>query len=219
MRYYLLLLVAFSMYLLISCEDTVTPEPPVSRYIMDLKVGNEWVYTDSIFEDNKVIVEDVIVRITRMDDVEIGSKQYKAFVAVTHDNKNEPIIQEFLSTDSYGLYTYGSENDPFKLKYRNLLIKYPTYTNENWKTIYHYFTNLTHRFSHDTCDVVCLSDKVKMTRPSGEFYSVKYRYTLNNKSFAEEHWISPIGIVDYKLFDTTGNLSRRRILKATNVIQ
>jgi hypothetical protein len=179
MNIFKLVLVLSVFLLLVSCDEVAEPTKIETQLLMPLKVGNEWTYTDTIFEDSKVTVEDFRYLVTRLENVNIGYKQYKAFVLTAYNTKNEQVVQEFFTCNSIGLYNYGSETDPFNLIYRDLLLKYPVSVGERWNTYYHYFTPSTHRFSHDTCTVECLSIKEQITVPAGTFKCVKYQYTLN----------------------------------------
>ena len=216
MNIFKLVLVLSTFVFLVSCDSATEPVEIESQLLMPLKVGNEWTYTDTNFEDSKVTVEDFRYLVTRLEDVNIGYKQYKAFVLTGHNSKNEQVVQEFFTCNSIGLYTYGSENDPFNLLYRDLLLKYPVSVNERWNTYYHYFTPTTHRFSHDTCIVECLSIKEQITVPAGTFKCVKYQYTLNTGAKAIENWSESVGMISYQRFDKEGKLEESSVLKRRN---
>ncbi len=216
MNIFKLVLVLSTIIFLVSCDEISEPAKIESQLLMPLKIGNEWTYTDSVFEESSVKVEDIKYLVTRFDDVNIGYKQYKTFVLTGFNTKNEQVVQEFYSCNSTGLYNYGSENEPFKMLYRDLLLKYPVLVNERWNTYFHYFSPISYRFSHDTCSVECLSIKEQITVPAGNFKCVKYQYTLNTGVKAVEYWSEGVGMISYQRYDAEGKLEEVSVLKRTN---
>ncbi|MBX3044181.1 MAG: hypothetical protein KIT33_04105 [Candidatus Kapabacteria bacterium] len=200
-----------------SCSESTNSSnsgtPAADNNILPLKVGNEWHYQDILIADNETITGESRNVVTRIQDVEIENKLYKAFAIVEYNTNNEAVYQKFISRTSVGIYNFASENDPFNLKYRNLTIKYPSWTNERWDAINHNFTNLSHRFSHDTCSVICLGTKEDIKVPAGDFRCSKYQYEFKNNSKIIEWWAVGAGLVRYEYYDDKGEIIRKRELK------
>ncbi|MDX9790001.1 MAG: hypothetical protein RBT61_04165 [Candidatus Kapabacteria bacterium] len=215
----LLAIFCLATLLITSCSDNASTNnntPIFSDDLLPLKVGNEWQYLDSSMYSDEAVVSTAVKRIIRLSDADIHGKQHKAFCQAEYDVNGEVKHQLFFSLDREGLYTYGSYNDPFKLIYRDRLVKLPLVLNQSWNAIYHHFTNLSHTFTHDTCVVKCIGLNENVSVPAGTFSCHKVSYTINDGTIVIDAWKVGVGLVERVMY-IDDKLVLRRQLKSYNI--
>jgi hypothetical protein len=210
-------IIIFITISLLSCSNS-TKVITESKDLIPLRIGNEWIYTDSIFDNGKVTTKEATGRITKLNTVKFDFKEYKYFTQTEYDSQNKQVGRIFIGNEPDGLYNYGSKTEPEFISFRDLLLRYPVELNSSWNTIYHFFDDVRYHFYDDTCDVKCVAVKELITVPAGTFSCYKYQYTLKDDIKIEEYWKIGTGMVAYIKYEKDV-LMYKRVLKTLNLVK
>lgn len=217
-------LISFVIFLLslflISCENTSNPTKPKneSNDLLYLRYGNEWVYSDSLFENGKITTNEISYKLTKINSVMIGTKEYKYFTLSILDKQKHQIGRVFLSNELDGLYNYGSKDEPPNNSFRNILYKYPVDVNSSWKTTRHYFNDVIYNYINDTITIKCVSVKEPYYILKDTINCIKYQYNMKDEVRVEEYWKPGNGLIAYIKYQKD-SVVHKRVLKDKYLIK
>ncbi|HED38294.1 MAG TPA: hypothetical protein ENI76_08645 [Ignavibacteria bacterium] len=184
--------VLFLFFFISSCnknENTVNPVDNNTSVIFPLKVGNQWNYIDSTFDENNSLVKvsSSSLRITGSTNITYNGKSLEVFYWNWIDvaNNKPGDIKWLIRNETDGLYFYGGRylDSNFVFK-KTLSEKYPVNVGDTWNNITYSFSTTNSSFEiSDTSLFTCIYVNKKFKTPIGELDSYVYNYqkTIDNE--------------------------------------
>jgi hypothetical protein len=151
-----------------------------SDVIVPLNVGNYWVFTDSTFlNDSLIVVDTSRVEITGKTIIEFQGNNYEVFFWNWFDmnsNPPQPEPQKWLiRNEPDGVWEYGMLNDADTLLLQNLALKFPANIGDSWPII-SYTINDTSISVRDTLMMACINTDQEFITQIGFFQCYVYQY-------------------------------------------
>lgn len=216
--------------LILGCKKN---ENPVNQnensvdVIMSLKVGNQWTYIDSTFDQKETFVriDTSKLGITGKTNISHNGKSYEAFYWNWIDiHTNRPGDGKWLCGNEVdGLYFYGGRylDSNFVLG-RSLNAKYPVSVGDSWQNVNYSYSLLDSSFKIvDTTLITCTSVKEKINTFLGEMdcYVYHSQRTVSNYTYDTYlYFVKNVGYVG-ATFKTNGIIRSKKVLKANELLK
>ena len=207
----LFLFTIISILTFYSCSDEPTKNNE-KQALIPLKAGYSWVFAQSLVIGSSVKLDTITAFIESHRAVTFQNNSYQVFVWKEKDKFQQINAFTLITSESDGYYNYGGGSDTNSVTNRQLWLKYPTNTNDNWLFNYYYYSYPDNKFHCDTCSVTCMSISDTVTVPAGSFNCYQFRYDMPHNYRTIEYWSPGVGLVKYMHFIDGTQVMTRELL-------
>lgn len=206
-------------------KDSSNPETPGSgTVIVPLAVGNNWIYTDSLFNTSTgafVQAGASKLGITGKQTISYHGQTREVFWWNWYNySSNSYSTDNFLvgnESDGFSSYGWAPNSTPI-ITERSFAIKYPCSVGDTWQTINYRYTSQTNYYAHDTEFVTCTSLDQVVATPSGSFHCIVMKRVYSvDKSFTFMYVSPGVGIIATTEYTATGILAYKQSLLSCTI--
>ena len=194
-----------------------------SDVIVPLNVGNYWVFTDSTFlNDSLIVVDTSRVEITGKTIIEFQGNNYEVFFWNWFNMNSNPPQPEPLKwlvrNEPDGLWEYGMLNDMDTLLLKNLNLKFPANIGDSWPIMAYLIADTSITVS-DTLIMECLDTDKEYITPCGTYQCYVYQYQWNFMDELFESFVCPFNFIEhyFKIQSSLADTFKVRLFFSPNV--